>query len=61
MTEEKNNEKNSKPIGLKLPCEMRPIFACIKKYRSKKFESLSNTQIVIDAVTKYYDSIPQNT
>lgn len=57
MSSQENTEKIPKSIQVKLPCEMNSIFAEIKEKRSKNFESLSNTQIVIDAIKKYHATI----
>ena len=49
-----------KPLFLKIPGEIWPLLEKIKNIRSKKFEPTSNTQIVIDAIKKYHESVTTN-
>ena len=46
-----------KPLFLKIPGEIGSLLAKIKVIRSKNFEPTSNTQIVIDAIKKYHETI----
>ena len=46
-----------KPLFLKIPGEIGDILATIKDIRSKNLEPTSNTQIVIDAIKYYRDTI----
>lgn len=48
-----------KLIQVKLPPEMDDMFAEIKVYRAKKFEPLSNTSIVIDAIKEMHSRIQE--
>ncbi|SHJ26549.1 hypothetical protein [Fibrobacter sp. UWP2] len=49
----------AKLLQVKLPPEMDAMFADIKAERAKKFEPLSNTSIVIDAIKEMHSRIQE--
>ena len=55
----KKDVKMAKLLQVKLPPEMDAMFADIKAERAKKFEPLSNTSIVIDAIKEMHSRIQE--